>query len=163
MKKVFLIFISSFVIMGSLLPESVADTLISFWQGYYVDKVEQGEGVSELADVDVFPAYEGQAMYIDFMIAWNPPERILGAVSAAYSINKKQFSFSFADGSGNQGQGTFSRHGEKFVLHLEIVQKSSSGAMISNLYGDYDLVKKETKGRSDRHPWSLGRVRPNNR
>ncbi len=161
LKKSLLISICAFLTTGLLVSKSFAETLVASWQGYYVGKIDRPEGGSELVEVDVFPAYEGQAMFIDLMVTRNPPGRVLGAVSAATNVNQKQFAFSFTDGWGNRGRGTFSRDREKFVLHLELVKKSSSGATVANLYGDYELLKKETKGKSDRHPWSLGRRRSN--
>jgi hypothetical protein len=97
-------------------------------------------------------------MYIDFMIASNPPGQVLGATAVAYDTKEGQFSFSFVDNKRNKGRGTFSRRKEGCMLHLEILQESSSSENVVSLYRDYHLVKAEEKGRSDRHPWSLGRV-----
>jgi len=161
MKTVSLISIVSVLTMASLLPKSSAETPPYSWQGYYVSNVDRSGGIRELVEVDVFPAYEGQAAFIDFMVTRKPPGRIVGAVSAAANMNPNRFTFAFTDGWGNNGRGTLSRDREKFLLHLEVVKKSPSGASVRNLYGDYELTKKEAKGRSDRHPWSLGRMRPN--
>lgn len=155
LNKIFLISIFGFLTLGLLIPESFAGTLVSSWQGYYVSRVDRTEGASVLVEVDVFPAYEGQAMFIDFMVTRKQPGQTLGAVSAATNMNQKQFTFSFTDALGNKGRGIFSRRGKKYVLHLEPVQKGSPAAKVSNLYGDHNLEKKSAKARPDRHPWSL--------
>jgi hypothetical protein len=159
-RNALVISIAAFALMAPSSSGSAADPLVSSWQGHYVTKAGQGVGVDE-AEVDLFPAYEGQAVYVDFMVAQNPPGRILGAVGPAYAMSRKKFSFSFKDNWGNEGRGTFSRHGEEYVLHLAITRESPSGPAVTDLYKDYRLYKKERKGRSDRHPWSLGKLAPN--
>jgi hypothetical protein len=159
-KIVILAIVLAMSMVGSFLPGSAAESLTSSWQGYYVNTGIQPQGDTRSVEVDVFPAYEGQAMYIDFAVTENSPEATLGAVSPAYGVNKRQFSFSFVDGWGNHGRGTFSRQGNRFVLRLDLVQKRESGAKGTELYGNYDLLKKESMGRPDRHSWSLGKVRP---
>jgi hypothetical protein len=160
MKKVCLITVFYCLTLCLLSPAGTSAPLSSVWQGYYVGKTDRPGRAQEVLEVDIIPVYEGKTMWIDFMISGNPPGHILGATAEAGCRTSKQFKFDFKDNQGNKGRGTFFRRGKNYVLHLEFVRHSSSGVVTDYSSLDYVLAKKETKGRADRHPWSLNRVRP---
>ena len=143
---------SAFIVPQTRPPDS--------WPGYFVSSVDESAPRDVFVEVDIFSAYEGQGMFIDFMIKRRVPERIVGAVSAATNVSRGQFTFAFTDSDGNRGRGTFSRKGTRFAVHLEPAGKSAANARSTDLYGNYELVRQDTTGRSDRHPWSLRKPPP---
>jgi hypothetical protein len=141
------------LLLASVLAAAAASDVPSAWQGYYVGEVTRPGGIRERVEVDIFTAYEGQAAYIDFQVSRSQPERVLGAVSAVTNMTSRRFTFSFTDSANNRGRGVFVRDGDGFLLRLEPADRKTHP---EGLYGEYKLVKKEPKGRTDRHGWSLG-------
>lgn len=159
MKKVFYITVFCYSVLFLLAPASAMDALSSPWEGYYVGKTDQTGRAQKIIEVDVFTAHEGETMYIDFMVAGDPPGHTLGAVGEVFNEKRKQFHFVFKDEHGNKGRGLFSRHGKKYVLHIELPRRSSKGVVAGYSTSDYEVIKQGPKARTDRHPWSVSRVR----
>ena len=137
---------------------SVAQGRLDSWEGFYTGRAQHSTG-DTLVEVDIFQAYEGQALYIDFAVRRPSAEAVLGAVSGARDMTQNQFKFVFTGGNRQRGRGTFTRKGGSAILHLEPTGNPAASTS-RDLFGDYELVRKEPKGRTDRHPWSLGRASP---
>ena len=136
-----------------------AQSRLEAWEGHYVSSPGRGGGPGATAEADVFAAYEGQAIYIDFKIEGRD-NVILGAVAGGQGLTAKQFTFSFTDNTGKRGSGTLARSANGVVLRLTRADNRPASGPADSLYGEYFLERKEAKGRTDRHPWSLGRNQP---
>jgi hypothetical protein len=135
-----------------------AQALPTSWQGHYVS-ADASKPPDTSVEVDVFSAYEGQALFVDFMVRRTSAGTVAGAVSPATNVGRKQFTFAFTDSEGRRGTGTFSRRGSVFTLRLD--PAGPGGAAERGWpFGTYEVTRKETAGRSDRHPWSLTKPRP---
>ena len=163
MTTIWLISMLNLLAAGSSAPVFFAQTLTESWRGYFVTSVDESAPRDVSVEVDIFSAYEGQGMFIDFMIKRRVPEKILGGVSPATDVSREQFTFSFIDNDGNRGRGTFSRKGTRFAIRLERAGTYQANGPSTDLYGDYELVRQDTTGRSDRHPWSLKKPPPQRR
>jgi hypothetical protein len=146
-------------VVASLATAYAAQSRPESWEGYYAGTTRTAGGSGVTAEVDVFAAYEGQALYIDFKIDGRDGV-ILGAVASGQDLTTKQFRFSFTDNTGQRGSGTLSRSGDGVVLRLTRADKMPASAPSDSLYKEYTLERKEAKGQTNRHPWSMGRNRP---
>jgi hypothetical protein len=136
--------------LGTSVGESFAQTKPGAWVGYFVG----GSGPVAFIEVDIFPAYEGQAFFIDFMLKQAAGDRTVGAVASVTNATDRQFAFEFTDNEGNAGRGTFSRVGDRYTINLRSIGARSLETRAPDLYGDYVLTRRAAVGRSDRHPWS---------
>jgi hypothetical protein len=140
-------------------PATVAQTRSNAWQGYYVGKADSTAAANAAIEVDIFPAYEGQALYIDFKVTLEVGGEPFGAVAAATDATTHQFGFTYTELSGRRGTGTVSRQDDKLVVQLHRSKHPVTEAM-----GDWSrtfiLRRQSDKARTNRHSWSLGRSRP---
>lgn len=125
--------------------------------GHFLLKESGSKTARDNAEVDVFPAYEGQAVYIDFSVARSGSNERLGLVTPAVQKDSDTVGFAFIDQWGNKGEGTFRVRGSEAELRLRLIKKSESAKRGAALYGAYHLSRENDNWKSDRHPWSLGR------
>lgn len=118
---------------------------------------DAGEGIrghfSVWADI-----YEKDSMYyIDFGITRDPPGQVIGAAVIPVN-NNNTLEFFFTDGWDNKGKGKFYKKEGKYIIELEVVEKSENPwNPVLSLYSNYELKKISEKPRNDRNPWSPGK------
>jgi hypothetical protein len=104
-------------------------------------------------EVDVFTKEGG--IFIDFMITVDPPGQVAGGVCEADLLPNGDLEFSFRDGWGNEGCGTFRRTGAGFELETAITDANPFGKAVAGHYGRHLLRKTGDMPIPDRHPWCV--------